>query len=146
MAKKLSVYVKHLAWLETAPDYEDKTQRPARYNSLAKESYYLIIPDADPYLVDCWNRLGRCESIGYGAMSLKWSEIDAFCNRSGRDLEPWQCDLLIDMSRDYCNALREAKDPNMPAPKLKLLSEDEQLFIQRKEVAAQLRAKRRKPA
>jgi hypothetical protein len=57
-----------------------------------------------------------CLSGFSGATHLTWSEVDSFSRKSGFNLNSWECEQLIKMSRSYCNMLSKAKDINCPAP------------------------------
>ena len=47
---------------------------------------------------------------------MDWSDIAAFKQCSTFDLEPWQCELLILMSRTYCVWLNKGKEMDCFSP------------------------------
>lgn len=67
------------------------------------------MPNADIFLVEAFNMSGVYESNGMGITPLTWSSIDGFCNRSTYDLEGWQAEIIIDMSRIYCSWINKGK-------------------------------------
>lgn len=67
-------------------------------------------------IVNAFQSLGMCLSGGMGANPLTWSEIDSFCRRSTFDLEDWQCETVINMSRNYLAWRNKGKDLFCPSP------------------------------
>jgi hypothetical protein len=61
-------------------------------------------------------RAGICSSGINGAASLTWSELDSYVRRSGADLDDWDCEAMIELSRAYISTLSAAKDPHYPPP------------------------------
>lgn len=59
-----------------------------------------------------------------GMTALSWSEMDAFCNRSGYPLSGWESEQIILMSRAYCRMSHDAREVGCPAP-YNLAAEDE---------------------
>lgn len=51
-----------------------------------------------------------------GAIPLTWSEVGSFNDNSGYQLNGWQSEQIINMSRDYCYTLSKAKELGYPAP------------------------------
>lgn len=74
------------------------------------------MPDIDEYIKKCFELLGRCLNIGMGHIYLTWKELEAFTNKSCYDLNGWESEQIIMMSRNYCNFLQKAKDPNCSSP------------------------------
>lgn len=47
---------------------------------------------------------------------VTWTEIDSFSRLLGIQLEPWEAEALMVMSKAYCFVYHQAKEPNYPAP------------------------------
>lgn len=69
-----------------------------------------------PHLIEYLFEIGPTIPAGMGMSQIEWRDIDAWCERTGVDLPPWQARLLRLLSRDYLVMLREAEDPMCPAP------------------------------
>jgi hypothetical protein len=106
-----------LAWLIAAPSHgkEDKNPKP-RIDTIPDGHPTRQLPQADPYLVKCFDILGFCSNKGTGAIPFDWLEIDAFVRRSGYSLTGWECETLIKMSRAFSQMSIKARDLNAPAP------------------------------
>ena len=100
-----------MAWLCASPKKIEKVSRPKiRLDTLKKDSTALSLPDAPPYIVKCFDLLGRCSNRGMGRSPFSWLEIESFSNQSGYKLTGWESEQLIKMSREYCNMSSEAED------------------------------------
>lgn len=87
----------------------------ARFKTYPKGHMYLDLPDADSYLINCLNMLDVCKS-GESLTPLNWTDIKNFCEQSGFDLNGWQSEQVINMSRAFCFFYHKAKDTNCPPP------------------------------
>ncbi len=74
------------------------------------------MPTADTLLTQCFMQLGVAMNGGMAQSAVTWQEIDAYCNRSGNDLNYWECDQLIKMSRAYVSAVSRFKDHEAEPP------------------------------
>lgn len=73
-------------------------------------------PNPAPHIVERLIELGITEAAGMGAAPLSWREIDAWCNRTGVDLDPWEARLLRKLSAEYLAESRRAEDETCPPP------------------------------
>jgi len=55
-------------------------------------------------------------SGGMGAAELTWQEIDAWCGRTGIDLDPWEARTIRRLSRTYVHQQHDARKPDCPEP------------------------------
>ena len=127
-----------MAWLNSAPKLSksDKEPKP-RSQTLADESPNKRLPEANEYLVDCFNLIGRCSQGGMGPTPLSWIEVESFSKASGYRLNGWQAEQLVMMSREYCSMLHKAKELHCPPPYSEGLTKEEEIQEMRERVAKQ---------
>lgn len=41
--------------------------------------------------------------------AISWQELGAWLDRAGPPLEPWECELLIDLSKEYFRSMHDSK-------------------------------------
>lgn len=73
-------------------------------------------PNVAPHLIDRLIEIGLTGVGGLGAVPLSWGEIDAWCNRTHVDLEPWEARLIRKLSMAYLTEARLAEDEHRPPP------------------------------
>ncbi len=73
-------------------------------------------PNPAPHIIDRLIEIGLTEAAGMAAGPLSWQEIDAWCNRTGVDLPPWEARLIRRLSSEYLSESRKAEDENCPPP------------------------------
>ncbi|MBB3925040.1 hypothetical protein GGR43_000741 [Sphingobium jiangsuense] len=73
-------------------------------------------PNPAPHIINRLIEIGLTEAAGMGAAPLSWKEIDAWCNRTGIDLPPWEARLIRALSVEYLAMGRKAEDENCPPP------------------------------
>ena len=56
-------------------------------------------------IINAFHTIGRASYGGFGAMPITWSEINAFRECSGVDLQGWPARQLRKMSEQYCSWL-----------------------------------------
>lgn len=108
------LYARQLAWLRSTPEKQEKS-RIEQYLQHQIEPY---LPDLDEaqYLANYLEEIGACHSNGMGLEPLRWTDIKAWCELSGTDLDYWECQLIRDMSYAYTAELSHATDPKRLAP------------------------------
>jgi len=100
-----------LAWLNSSPKENKNDDKPTpRIESLSKDDPLRDMPEVDNYLVNCFYLSGVYLTNGMGITPLTWVEINSFTNVSGYDLNNWEAEQLILMSREYCNMSHKAND------------------------------------
>lgn len=111
------MYARQLAWLHTVTKRNDKDKnKKSRFETLQDDNPAKSLPDTDNFLVNCFRSIGYHLKGGYGAIPLNWGEIESFTNKSGYQLNGWECEQLFLMSESYCGFLERAKDPNCAPP------------------------------
>ena len=76
----------------------------------------LMPPNPAPELISRLVEIGLTEQGGMGAVPLKWSELDAWCNRTGVDLPPWEARLYRHLSVEYLRELHKAESEDCSPP------------------------------
>jgi hypothetical protein len=115
-----------MAWLNATPkpDERSKAARPeferpkiSRIEQMKKDRIPVLMPpNPAPALVGRLMEIGLSEAAGTGAAPLSWREIDAWCNRTGVDLPPWEARLIRQLSVEYLAESRRAESVNCPPP------------------------------
>lgn len=117
----LCLYVRHYAWLGTAPDRAegDKSKAPVRTRAQQMEfdaggEFEPDMPDpgAAAYLLRHFWAAGPT----VGDQALTHSELQHYQQGEGIRLTPWERDTLRCMSGAYLAASHQARDPSCPPP------------------------------
>lgn len=71
------------------------------------------LPDvgSGSYLVEAFMQMKIATSTMDGLQPRSWTEVLAFAQATGAVTEPWELQLLFDMSWDYVNELEKSKSP-----------------------------------
>ena len=106
-----------MAWLHAAPkQFKNDNDPKPRVNILSEDDPTRQLPHADSYLIKCFDLMGQCSTNGMGATALTWSDVESFSNRSGYDLNGWESEQIIMMSRKYCSMYQQSKELGYPPP------------------------------
>lgn len=115
-----------MAWLHATPKPDERTRRAkiladapklTRLEKLKRDGVTPPMPpNPAPHIVDRLVEIGMSEAAGMGVAPLSWREIDAWCARTGVDLEPWEGRLLRRLSSEYIAEGRRAESENCPPP------------------------------
>jgi hypothetical protein len=115
-----------MAWLNATPKPDERSkqarpefQRPriSRFDRLKRDKIPVAMPpNPAPGIVNRLMEIGLSESAGMGAAPLGWATIDAWCNRTGVDLPPWEARLIRHLSVEYLAESRRAESENCPPP------------------------------
>jgi hypothetical protein len=73
-------------------------------------------PISAPHIVNWLVEIGLSEAAGMGAGPIGWQTINAWCNRTGIDLQPWESRLIRSLSVAYVAEGRTAESENCPPP------------------------------
>lgn len=73
-------------------------------------------PLTAPHLIARFFEVGPCMAGGMSPSRLTFSEIDAWCNRTGIDLLPWESRFLRQLSSEYVGELTRAEKRNARSP------------------------------
>jgi len=99
------------------PDGKESSRKEkSRIDSFFEGHIQAALPDADNHIVSAFHMLGVYSSNGMGQVPVSWSDVHGFCQSSTYDLEGWQAETLIDMSRIYCSWIHKGKDANCFSP------------------------------
>lgn len=119
----LSVYVRHAAWLNAAPDPpESKGPKPpppiSRREALEAED---IEPEMPPiewgrHILDYLWDVGPAMAGGMGPSPLTCGELQSWQDQMGIELQPWELQLLRRLSKDYVGESSRATERDCPAP------------------------------
>ena len=81
------------------------------------------------YLVSHWQKCGICQSGMSGAIPVTWQELDAYCRLSGSDVDGWEAEQIINMSKAYVAMSRKADDISCSSPYSPELTEEQEQEI-----------------
>jgi hypothetical protein len=127
-----------LAWLQATPvaDVEpsrslSKRQKPeeptlTRAEIMAKKG---VVPDlpylsGGHYLIDYLMEAGPISAAGMGPVVLTWPELNAWVERTGVDLQPWESRMVRRLSADYLTQSRKSEKLDCPSPAFKPLTDE----------------------
>ena len=129
------MFIRHLAWLHAAPDAKDN--RASRIDSLPENHIHRQMPDAGnaDHLLGHLMQVGICSSGANGPVPLSWSELKSYIELSGAELDNWECETVIELSRAYVSTLAAARQPDMPPP---FVTDDEEALAVHKKEQVQL--------
>lgn len=123
IGEELTLYVRQLAWLNTAPTDKskaiDQVEGPplTRLQKLKAEDLKPDLPPLPvPHLVEYLLEIGPVVPAGMGAGPIEWRDIAAWSDLTGTALEAWEARLLRRLSADYLAESRLAEKPEAPAP------------------------------
>jgi len=94
---------------EWKPEWSDQVS--AETVETLRESYMPEMPPLDQagYLIGYLLEIGPTVAAGMSAGPIGWPHIDAWCNRIGIDLAPWESRLLLRLSREYLTESHRAE-------------------------------------
>lgn len=72
--------------------------------------------DEGGHLLDVLFQIGPVVATGFGAAPISELELAAWQFNQHTRLEPWECAIIRQLSREYAAMLSEATNPNCPAP------------------------------
>jgi hypothetical protein len=125
LGEELSLYVRFLAWLGSAPQEpakkqlsgEKQSEPVSRIARMEADGVVPVLPpNSAPHLVQYLMEMGPVESTGMENGPISWGEMTDWCERTGVDLMPWQAKLIRRLSIDYLGEMRRAREPDCPAP------------------------------
>jgi len=92
--------VRQLAWLNVTP----KDHKKSRIKALTDDGLEPDMPETDAlYLV------GYLESLGFDSATS--SEIESWCRLGGVDLEAWEFEFLLKLSKEFGAQLHDTEAP-----------------------------------
>jgi hypothetical protein len=126
-SKPSALYVRQLAWLNTAArpkpkrgrrsEPDDAPAEPPRREWYEKGGDALPLPECpDEVLVGWLLEAGPVMAGGMSMAPLTWLEISAWQERMALELQPWENALLVRMSREYAAEASVAGDEDRAPP------------------------------
>ncbi|WP_404711483.1 hypothetical protein [Sphingomonas sp. MMS24-J13] len=73
-------------------------------------------PTSMPHIASRLMEIGPTQPAGMGVAPLSWSEINAWCDRTGIEIAPWEARLIRRLSVEYIAFGRKAEAENCPPP------------------------------
>lgn len=124
-----------MAWLNATPkpppgskraQAQDAPPALSRIDQMKRDKIVpQMPPNPAPHIIERLVEIGLTEAAGMGSGPITWQSIDAWCNRAGIDLPPWESRLLRSLSVAYVAEGRKAESENCPAPWRAAVSERE---------------------
>lgn len=74
------------------------------------------VPDHAGYLLEHFFDVGPAMPGAMAPAPITYGELQAWAERTGTSLQPWEARALRSLSRSYVNELAAARSPNRPAP------------------------------
>jgi hypothetical protein len=125
VSDELTLVVKQIAWLNTAPVDKNKKlaeQQPeklTRKEQMQQNGEEIVLPDTcAPFLISYLLEVGPVIPNGLGPVPITWRDLEAWKSSVGigHELLPWQARLLVQLSGEYLSFSKKAEQPDCPAP------------------------------
>lgn len=138
------MYAEHLAWLQATPTHENnKIKSVPRINSMNDDNVYKQLPKADEFIIMCFHLLDVCRS-GDSLTPFTWTDVRDFNLQSGYNLDGWQSEQLVKMSRYFCSFFNKAKDVNCTPPYFAFANSSDEMKAKQRAIVAEQQAERRR--
>lgn len=117
--------MRHLAWLNAVPKPDERSRRAKRDQSKLVSRIETMRragvtppmpPNRAPHIIARLMEIGINEAAGMGVVPISWREMDAWCSRTGVDLDPWEARLIRRLSAAYVAEGRAAESEAAPPP------------------------------
>lgn len=126
LGDQLSLYVRHLAWLQATPKppagskrakHFDQANALSRIDELKKNKVVPPMPpNPAPHMIERLIEIGLSEAAGMAAVPVSWVTIEAWQRITGTALAAWEARLIRRLSSDYLASSRLAESENCPPP------------------------------
>lgn len=122
LGEELSLYVKYLAWIGTAPQPRDKktldgVEPISRLRKMEEDGLTPIFPpNPAPHLTGYLMEMGPVESGGMDGAPIGWATMRFWQDQIGIELQPWEARLIRRLSAEYLEQCRKARSPDCPSP------------------------------
>jgi hypothetical protein len=142
---ELRLAAKQLAWLNTSPvpknkKVESKSDTRTRKERMEENDEIVILPECIADFLLCHlMEVGPSLSTGLGPAPFDHRHIEAWMRCNGIELPPWQCNLLVQLSREYVSFQSKAVEEDCPSP----WATEEQTEVRRDVVARALQSRMR---
>lgn len=120
MKERLSLYVRHRAWLTASPNIKGG-KRQSRIQTILDnrgEDWEIAMPPVgnELYIVALLDEVGPVVSNGMGISPVSWTEIRDWKEMLQLELEPWELSLIRQLSSEHATEYSLASDSTRPAP------------------------------
>ena len=127
--------------MHSAPKHHKNHEDPQqRLKTLSEDDPVRELPPCNEYLAKCFTLAGMCNTGGMGVTALDWQDIKAFSEQSSYELNGWESEMVIMMSRVYCGFSHEAKELSCTAPYNQAASNEDAMQRNRDKVNNQMLA------
>jgi len=77
----------------------------------------IVLPDNPaPHIAEWLFEIGPTVPNGMGEAAIGWPDIDAWCRRTGIDLDPWEARTIRRLSKAFIAQRHDARKPDCLAP------------------------------
>lgn len=110
------------AWLDVAPRNDKGKAGLSRLEMIRRDQRNPAYEPEMPEVSACGHLIGYLfdagpfEQGGMGPAPLSWKEINAWCDRTGIDLQPWESRMLRVLSSAYTGEMNAAEDQKRVSP------------------------------
>lgn len=101
-------------------------------------------PNPMPYITEWLMEVGPVCSNGMGTGPIGWTDIAAWQDLTGNELDAWEARTLRRLSRDFHDQMHRAKESTCPAPYVAKARNDDAVGDQFKEMFRKMAAAKKK--
>ena len=122
VGEQLDLWVRQLAWLNTAPDIEHRGPGPkplpvSRIAAMRERGEPILWPlNPAPHVTDWLLDIGPAAAGPMGDVPLPWTEITEWQRNVGIELDAWEARTIRALSRAFVSQRHAAERPNCPPP------------------------------
>ena len=134
LAEDLILYVRFVAWLNTAPQVDSRAEKQTRLEKLRADrkepEYHPELPDmpVSHWVSYLWD-VGPSLPTGNGPAPITYGELVAWQQTSGVTLSPWDAQMVRRLSIEYINEQSRAVKPGCPSPLAKLITDADRVKV-----------------
>ncbi len=125
LARELTLYARHLAWLHATPKPPEGSKRAARatYKPVTRLATMTgrkitpaMPPNRMPHIITRWIEIGMTAGGGMAPAALSWLEINEWQKATCVTLSPWEARTIHALSVAYIAEGRRAEEETCPPP------------------------------
>lgn len=109
-----------MAWMASAPkpDNSKEKETPTRAQRIEANGGEPLMPEPGDaaYLLGYWQAAGWCGQGFNGPVPMTAAELRAWSEGAGIELDPWQFQTVLEMSRAWVNESHAADKMDCPPP------------------------------
>jgi hypothetical protein len=106
-----------MAWLSACPeDGKGKSSKETNYTKIKNSGKEPEMPplDGGEYIIELFNEVGHCESTGFGAGAVSWTNLKSWYDLSGLALSSWELLLIRELSQAFANEYNKKDNAQPP--------------------------------